>query len=286
MTILALGLGAIFAAGVATFVSIWNGWQLPHLSTARREHLASLGPRVWKAAAAAALVALITRWPVAVLAAGGLTWMWPDLFGGARQSRAQLQRLEAVATWTESLRDTMAAAIGLEQAVIASVEVAPESIIPALQRMVGRLRAHLPLPEALASFAEEFDDASVDLVIAALIMNARLRGSGLVGTLTALAATARDELDMRTRVEESRKNLRRSANVIVAVTVVFAGGVMVLSRDYLSPYGSFVGQVMLLLVLGGFLAGFVWIRKSSRVEPAPRFLAPATEFTGMTGVQP
>lgn len=235
--------------------------------------------RWWKVLTVTAAVAAVTRWPVAAISAGVLTWIWPDLFGGARESRAQLARLEAVATWTESLRDTMAAAVGLEQAIVASVEVAPESITPQLQRLAGRLRSHIPLAQALATFAEEFDDASVDLVVAALIMNARLRGSGLVGTLTALASTAREELEMRTRVEETRKNLRRSARVIIAVTVLFAGGLLLLSRDYLSPYGSLAGQLMLLLVVGGFAAGFLWIRSASRVDPPPRFLAPAAHFS-------
>lgn len=286
MTLLGLAVGAIFMAGVVLAVAAWNGWKPPQPSLRWRARFRDTQRRLWKAIAVAIVVAVITRWPVAVISAGALTWLWPELFGAAREGREQLKRLEAVATWTESLRDTMAAAIGLEQAIIASVEVAPDSIAPQLQRLVGRLRAHVPLPQALATFAEEFDDASVDLVVAALIMNARLRGSGLVGTLTALAATAREELEMRTKVEESRKNLRRSARVIVAVTVTFAGGLLLLSRDYLGPYGSVAGQLVLLLVVGGFVAGFVWIRNASRLDPPPRFLASASHLASSSEVAP
>ena len=286
MTLLGLALGAAFMAGVTLAVAAWNGWQLPRVSLTWRARLRDTQSRLWKAVVVTVVVAVITRWPVAAISAGALAWLWPELFGAAREGREQLTRLEAVATWTESLRDTMAAAIGLEQAIIASVEVAPDSIAPQLQRLVGRLRAHVPLPQALATFAEEFNDASVDLVVAALIMNARLRGSGLIGTLTALASTARDELDMRTKVEESRKNLRRSARVIVAVTVAFAGGLLLLSRDYLHPYGSLTGQLMLLVVVGGFVGGFVWIRNASRVDPPPRFLASASQLASSSGVAP
>jgi Flp pilus assembly protein TadB len=284
MTILALALGATLATGVVMGVLAWNGSMLTAVVSDRfSARIRTLGPRAWKAAGVTVAVAVVTRWPVAALASGALTWLWPDLFGGAPQSRIQLARLEAIATWTESLRDTMAAAIGLEQAIASSVDAAQESISPQLRRLAGRLRAHVPLQHALASFAEEFDDASVDLVVAALIMNARLRGAGLIGTLTALAATARDELEMRMRVEESRKNLRRSANIIVAVTALFAGGMMVLSRNYLSPYGSFAGQLMLLVVVSGFLAGFIWIRNASRTEPAPRFLVSAAQLASAAG---
>lgn len=284
MTVVGLALGTIFASGIVLALAAWSGWQPPAFTRQVAVRIRHVKAELWKTIAVAVAVAAITRWPVAAISAGAMTWLWPELFGGTRQSRNELASLEAVATWTESLRDTMAAAIGLEQAVIASVDVAPNAIAPQLQRLAGRLRAHIPLPQALATFADEFDDASVDLVVAALIMNARLRGSGLIGTLTALATTAREELDMRTRVEEGRKNLRRSARVIVAVTLAFAGAMLAFSRDYLAPYATVGGQLMLLLVVGGFFAGFVWIRNASRVDPPPRFLATAAQIATQTGV--
>lgn len=88
---------------------------------------------------------------------------------------------------------------------------------------------------------------------------------------------------MRTRVEQSRKNLRRNAQIIIGVTLAFAGAMMLMSRDYLVPYGSVAGQLMLLLVVGGFVAGFAWIRNASRVEPVPRFLAGPAQIADLTG---
>ena len=57
---------------------------------------------------------------------------------------------------------------------------------------------------ALLRFADDLDDPSADLIVAALVLNARLRGPGLRDVLTALADSAREELDMRRRVEASR----------------------------------------------------------------------------------
>ena len=278
-------IGTAFAAGIVLAAAVWIGWNPPPIPAMRRIRFMALRERMWKTLAVILLVAVVTRWPVAAASAGTLTWLWPELVGSARDGRAQLARLEAIATWSESLRDTMAAAIGLEQAIIASVEAAPAAISPQLQRLAGRLRSHVPVPQALATFAEEFDDASVDLIVAALIMNSRLRGSGLVGTLTALAITAREELDMRTRVEESRKNLRRNARTIIVVTLAFAGGLMLLSRAYLAPYGTVTGQMMLGLVVAMFVAGFCWIRKASRVDPAPRFLAGPAQIAELGGAR-
>jgi Flp pilus assembly protein TadB len=277
--------GVCLATGIVLGAAAWIGWTPATWSHPSRRRPVIGWNRVWRTLAVAMLVALVTRWPVAVAAAAALTWLWPHMFGGAREGRARLARLEAVATWTESLRDTMAAAVGLEQAIIASVGVGPDPIAPQLQRLAGRLRSHVPVPQSLAGFADELDDASVDLVVAALIMNSQLRGSGLVATLTALAGTARDELEMRTRVEEGRKNLRRNARIIIGVTLAFAGAVMLFSRDYLAPYGTVTGQLMLLLVVGVFAAGFTWIRRASRVDPPPRFLAGPAQIAELTGAR-
>ena len=70
-----------------------------------------------------------------------------------------------------------------------------------LHTLVDRLRARMPLPQALEYFADDMDDASADLVIAALILNARLRGPGLREVLGALAQSSREEVDMRQRVD-------------------------------------------------------------------------------------
>ena len=47
-----------------------------------------------------------------------------------------------------------------------------------LSRLVDRLHTREPMPEALRKFADELNDAGADLIIAALIINSRLRGPG------------------------------------------------------------------------------------------------------------
>jgi hypothetical protein len=69
-------------------------------------------------------VLVVTGWPVAAIASGVLVFSWSALFGGAAAERVGMQRVEALASWTESLRDTIAGAVGLEQAIPASVRAA------------------------------------------------------------------------------------------------------------------------------------------------------------------
>ena len=57
-------------------------------------------------------------------------------------------KVEALAAWSESLRDTIAGAVGLEQAIPASAYAAGPAIRADLITMADRLRVRMPLPEA------------------------------------------------------------------------------------------------------------------------------------------
>jgi Flp pilus assembly protein TadB len=206
-------------------------------------------------------------------------YLWPTMFGAGRSGQADVDRLEALAVWTESLRDSIAGSLGLEQAIRHTRATAPGVLQPALQRLESSMDIRVSLPEALASFAEEFKDASADLVVSALILNSELRGRGLGDTLTRLAASAREEVEMRRRVEEGRKVLRRNALIVIGVTAVFAGGITLLSPAYVAPYGSPTGQVVLVVIIGVFAAGLMWMRHAALARPPERFLAGVDQIT-------
>jgi Flp pilus assembly protein TadB len=239
------------------------------------EIAAFFGRRGTIAAAAAMLVLLLTRWPVAAVATALLAFSWNSLFGGAREERAGMRRVEALANWTESLRDTIAGAVGLEQAIPASARAAAPALRRALDNLVDRLRARTPLPEALQEFADELDDSSADVIIASLILNARLRGPGLREVLGALARSARDEVDMRQRVMAQRASTRRSVQIVVGVSVAFPMGLAIFNRDFVEPFGDPLGQAVLAVVCGLFGLGFWWMRRLSRIEVPERFMVRA-----------
>lgn len=128
--------------------------------------------------------------------------------------------------------------------------------------------------------ADEIDDASADIIIAALILNARLRGPGLRDVLGALAKSAREEVDMRQRVMAQRASTRRSVQIVVVVSVVFVLGLAIFNRGFVQPYSSAVGQLVLAIVCLLFAAGFWWLRKLSKIETPDRFLVHGPERTG------
>lgn len=238
-------------------------------------------PVVWGRAGGAVLAGvatlIVTRWPVAAAAAMLMVMFWPRLFGGARAEQQQMVQLEALVTFTESLRDTIAAHASLEQALPAAAGNAPLVLRPALIRLCGRLQARIPLDQALESLAAELDDPSADLVIAALILNVRRRGDRLGEVLTGLAIAAREELEMRRKISAGRVDIRRSVRLVVIITIVMAVGLAIFTRAFVAPYSTPAGQVMLACICGIFGVGFWWLRSLAQAPAVAPFLARADQ---------
>ncbi|MEO7556915.1 MAG: pilus assembly protein TadB [Acidimicrobiales bacterium] len=230
--------------------------------------------RITLAMAAAVFIGAVTRWPVAALLCGVAGFVAPSLAGGRAEREGQIERVEAIAGWAEMLRDTMAGAGGLEQSIIATAGVAPTPIRGEVLRLAARLERDRLAP-ALRDFADELDDPTGDLVVAALLLAADKSPKRLGALLGTLAASARGEVNMRMRVETGRARTRTSVRVVTTTTVLFAIGLIVLNRSYLAPYDSAVGQLVMAMVGACFATSFVWLARSSRVASHERFLADA-----------
>jgi Flp pilus assembly protein TadB len=190
-----------------------------------------------------------------------------------------MARLESLATWTESLRDTIAGAVGLEQAIPSSIRVADVSLREPLTKLVDRLHTRVPMHVALRRFADDLDDPSADMIIAALIINSRLRGPGLRALLGALAVSVREELDMRRKVNAGRRSTRRSVQIVVAVSVGMAIALAVLDHAFLSPYDGVYGQFVLVIIGAIYAAGILWLRRLATFETPQRLLGTASSET-------
>jgi Flp pilus assembly protein TadB len=225
------------------------------------------------------LVTLVaTRWLVAGFGVALLVLSWRGLSGAAGERQA-LARLEALATWTEALRDTIVGAVGLEQAIPSSLRVAGPALAAPLSRLVNGLHMREPLPEALRKFADELDDPGADPIIAALIINSRLRGPGLRDLLGALSRSVRAELDVRRKVAADRRSTRRSAQIVVGVSIGLALGLALFDHSYVAVYDSLTGQAVLVIVAALYGAGIVWMRSLARFPVPERLLTSRTPRT-------
>ncbi len=268
--------GAVMGGGLVLLVSALQSREVTaHTSaTVNSGLLLRLGRRGMFALAAGIIALVFTQWIVGGIAIGVLVLFGPALFGGARAERKAMARLEGLAGWTESLRDTIAGAVGLEQAIPATALAAAPAVSGPLVALADRLRVRTPMPLALAKFADDLDDASADLIVASLILNAKLRGPGLRQVLGSLSEAVREDLDMRRRIAASRSSTRKSVQIVVGITIFIILFMVVFNRRYLQPYGTFYGQLVLALVAGLFAAGFAWMKRLSRYDMPERFLRP------------
>lgn len=265
-----LGLGA--GAGVVTVV---HGLLLPDVTDeaplARRQRREHTGRWAVAALAAGLLAGLFTGWVVGGLLAGLAVWWLPSLLGGTGRNRERTARIEGIAGWTEMLRDTLAAAAGLEQTILATAPTAPEAVRPQILDLASRLHAGERLPAALRQLARDLADPTADLVIAALVLASGHEARQVSTLLGELAETARAQVEMHQRVDANRARTRTTTRVVVGTTLFFAGGLIVLNPAFLSPYDTATGQLVLLVVGGLFAVGFAWLQRMSRIEEPERF---------------
>lgn len=274
MTAAAALYGAVIGLGLLVGVVGWSGRAPAHVGRAGvwLNRVEGLSHRVAVALVAAALVGVLTRWPVGSGLAAAFGFAAPALFGGAGARRRAIARTEAVAAWAEMLRDTMAGAAGIEQAIVATAAVAPAPIAAEVRNLAARLERHR-LSDALRVFATELADPTGDLVVAALVLASEKQARRLGELLGALARSARQQATLRLRVDAGRARTRTSSRVITMFTLGFALGLVVLNRGYLSPYNTAQGQLVLAAVGACFGAAFWWLAAMARVAEPERFLA-------------
>jgi len=248
---------------------------LPPRVVARRKVAASTDTarNVMIALIVAVATTVLTRWPVAGIMAAALVVMWPKLARAGAIEKASVAKVEAIASWTESLRDVAASESALESAIPATVDGAPTLLVRPLRNLVNRLELRHPLPTALARFADEINDDRADMVVAALVLNAQQRAGSLKRVLTTLASNTRVELEMRRKILTERNGVRRQSNQVALGILALAGVQAVFLRDWVAPYGTLTGQSILAVLAGVYLALLIRLQRLAAPEPHPRFLS-------------
>lgn len=274
----ALTMGAIWAGAAVGILVILAGLRghrlLPERTrpTQPRSESQRTTAVVIGAVVAGVVVYGITGWPVAGLAVAGTALVAPRLVGARERRANNIARTEAIATWTELIRDNMAGAAGLEQALMASVGVCPVAIATEVGRF-GRRLEHEPLGDALAALGDDLDHPSADLVVAALANAARMEGRDVGALLSRLAESIRADVRMRLRVEVGRARIRTSARIVIAVTGFTMVFLYLSAPSLLEAYDSLAGQVWLAVVFAIFALGLWLMDTYSQIEMPQRFSA-------------
>jgi len=249
----------------------------PRVPSPLQRRLTGLSPRSRVALALSlgvgVLLALLTGWLAAVVILPAAALGLPYLLS-APPAEARIRRVEAMEEWTRSLAGVLGAGVGIEQALTATLRSTPEPIKPEVTALVARLRARWDTEVALRAFADDLDDVTGDLVAANLILAARRRNRSLASVLQGVAESVAEDVASRRRVEAGRAKPRGSARLVTAFSLVVLL-ILAFTGDYIAPYRTPVGQIVLVFLLVAYAAGLLWMRKMAEGKPLPRFLGPA-----------
>lgn len=262
---LALGIAAFRTPSRSGLVQKW---------TARidRRKLSARGRKAAWCAGAGAAVGIVTGWPVAAVAGAVAAWWLPGMLGPDRTAARQAARIEAVACFAEMLRDTLAAASGIGQGIGSACRNAPGPIAAEAAALASRIDGGMELTAALSVFADEVRDPTCDVVVVCLSQAVEHSARDLTGLLGSLAATARAQAAGRQRIHAARAQIRTGVRIMTAVTLGMLVGLFLMDRDFLAPYDTAVGQLVLAAGLGLFAIGYAWLYRMSHPPAAPRLL--------------
>lgn len=242
-----------------------------------------LAVRVAWAAGGGILGFVGTGWPVMAffLAIGG--FYIPTLSGAKAARRAEIEKVEAMATWIESVRDNIAGSAGLTQALRQSADNAPQIIRGPIRDMALRLQ-HQSIQLALKKLAAELANPSSDLVVACLVLATTRSAGGLGTALAQTAQTARDSATMMRQIEASRAASASQARVTAIITAAMAAGLILFKRDFVEPYNSFGGQIALFIIMSLAAGTVVMLQNMSKPNVPERVFKPEDDLEELAEV--
>ncbi|GAA2349545.1 type II secretion system F family protein [Streptomyces kunmingensis] len=270
-----LGLGLVLAVaglvGTARPKAVlpWQGER----STLARQFAAQRQLQIAAGVVALLLVWLITGVVMAGLIVGGVIVGGPWLLSGPAMNKAQIARRDALGEWAQRLSEMVRLGNALEKALIASRKHAPAALADEVGELADKIQSQWPTHEALGDFATGFDDVTGDKVVSALILAAQDPGPGLAQAMEDLAASVRDEVKLRQSIEADRQKTRTTIRTLTLITLGIVGlGFTV--PQYTGVYATLMGQLILALLVAGFVATLVWVRRLATRGHTPRVLVP------------
>ncbi|KPH98725.1 Type II secretion system F domain-containing protein [Actinobacteria bacterium OV450] len=201
------------------------------------------------------------------LAVIGVPW----LLSPTRSATARIAKLEALGDWTQRLANVLRLGRGLDEALQVSRRGCPEDITGEVADLVDRLQVGWRPVDALREFGDALNDVTADKVVAALVLSAADRGPGLAQALEDLAESVHEEVARRRAIEADRAKPRTTMRWMTIITLGVIG-VGFLIPSYSAPYGTLLGQLVLAVLLAGFVGVLALMRQIADIKPVPRFL--------------
>jgi tight adherence protein B len=222
---------------------------------------------------------LLTGWPVLAVAGAVGGFLLPRAWLARGDLPAQAARSEAVAEVAASLRDAVRGGLGVTDALGGLAQWGP----PALRRDLEALAAEasvLGLPDALGNFARRLGDPLADLLATTLALNHRLGGRNLAEVLDDLAGAIRAEAQTLRELRARQAQQRLSAKLVAAAPFAILLLIRQTNPDYLTLFGSVIGQGVLALAVLLVVAGYAAMVALARPPAGTRLLPPSAGSSG------
>ena len=269
VVVLVAGIGAL---GAIILAGAWTPAPAKPVETAEGRVAELLAP-ITAAILGAAFALVVTGWASAALAGAASGFaavrVWRNRGGNAKWEQ---DRITALASWCEQLRDLLSAEHGIIGTIVATAKTCPDPIKPEVTRLATRLSRQHPAT-AIRQFAGEVNDPSGDLIASVLLL-AMSRSSRTSELLSELALTIRDRAAMRLRVEAERSGQRSEARFIVGFSAIVVAAILLFGRDsdFLDAYDDASGQLVFGLVALFFGLGGWWMSRLTKFTRPARFL--------------
>lgn len=214
---------------------------------------------------AAALLALgtwyATGWPAGAVIGAGAGLIAPKMFAVPRRRRAVADEIEAYSQWTEQIRDLVSASGSLFEAVTLSAPSSPPMLRPHVTQLAS-LAGTVGLTPALDWFAAQMQSPYADRLV--LGMNiAWDSGARISEAFESVSRAMRNEVEMRRRNEVANARTWTQVVSITGITVVSVVLMFAFNRGFFDPFGSLVGQIILLMVATMIFGNILWVLKLS-----------------------
>jgi hypothetical protein len=282
MLLVVVLVSSVFVVGIAIMLVPTAPVSLPAL---RAVSIRRWCGRLIGAGAVGLLVFVVSSWLVpGVIVGVGAFWAIGGWQQRQRSAGTEIARLEALASWIESVRDVLLAGEQPIGAITSTVGACSPIIRPQVRRLAVGLGRQDP-DVVFRRFADDLDDPLADLVATGLSIAVR-RGARTVPVLTALAEQTRQQVDRRRLVEAERAPARREVQALTLIMGTLVIGLLVLGRsEYLDAYDEPSGQLFLGASLVGYVALIVRVQRLATFPRPSRFLVGAGTGRAKGGVQ-
>ena len=202
-----------------------------------------------------------TGWPVGALLGAATGAIAPKMVSAPKQRRAVADEIEAYSQWTEQIRDLVSASGSLFEAVTLSAPSAPPLLRPHVEQMASIARS-VGLNPAMNWFAAHMASPYADRLVLGMSI-AWESGARVTEAFESTARSMRIEVEMRRRNEVANARTWTQVVSIVGITVVSVVGMFAFNRGFFDPFGTSLGQIILLIVGLMIFGNVLWVLKLS-----------------------